>query len=168
MPLDDNRVILTLNINRPERTILVMRYPHACSAHRRNPRLPPSPFQPSAKDTPAQIKITIVAIANIFKRLLSLCPPVPVEFNPVRRERRREGLHGVCGAHLIGKPRTVDTNPGKSKTQLLTGLKDGCKCRESPTIRFRHHDCLVIPGGRFTRLFPGHLFFTIFQAHPVH
>jgi hypothetical protein len=37
--------------------------------------------------------------------------------------------------------------------------EDGRRCRESPTIRFRHLYRPVIRGGLVARLLPGHLFF---------
>lgn len=38
--------------------------------------------------------------------------------------------------------------------------RDRCRCRESSTIRFRHHGCLLIRGGLFPLLLAGHPFLT--------
>ncbi len=58
---------------------------------------------------------------------------------------------GVAG---IGKPR-VDPRqltPFIIRPTFSIDCRDGFRCRESTTIRFRHHDRLVIRGGQFSLL----------------
>jgi len=93
---------------------------HVCSGHRRchvcrdHPSSHPQGIhQPRERSLESQWLI-------FSKSCFSLCPPVSVEFTPVRRDTWQEGLHRVLGVHGTAMSGAVDTNTGK--TQVLPGL----------------------------------------------
>jgi hypothetical protein len=158
MPLDNNRPIMTLYINRSGRRIMVMMI---------------IPLFIMAIGVAMFAAITLPAIRKgytspeedhkscnceyfhnvAFYGVLLLALNLPrLDGTPGRRVYI--GFWGCMEPQCPGQLTPLPAGP-----TFKTDCMDGFRCRESPTIHFRHLDCLVIRGGQFPLLLLATSFF---------
>jgi hypothetical protein len=157
MPLDNNRPIMPLHINRSGRRVMVMVMHPMFVMAIPVPSIMPAVVVCQGYAGPNKDQESCnceyfhyVAFHGVLLLALNLHR---LDGTPGRRVYI--GFWECMEPQCPGKLTTIPAGP-----IFQSDCRDGLRCRKSPTIHFRHKDCLVIRGGLFPLLLAGHPFFS--------